>query len=1425
MYVLLRRDGLALNRIHSDRAREFTSPPIREWAAARDIFVTTSESLTPQQNGRAESVVRCLKQRARTLLRAASLPRTLWPAAMTFASEYQRRAALGLLADSTPPFGTVVHCRSKVFGVGGHHDLNEKWLEGRFVGWSEDVVNGHVVKLDSGGYITTAHVRPFLVDSDQLVAMEPYEAHVPVPERRVRGKTTLRPMAMVTPASNPMEDLARALFDEEKFAIGDLLRFWEEASANAFPKGRQCYHGANPRYVAFGQYTHGMFSGLMSSTYRYPYTVQYLTRCFEEFCPYDKFATITVSEDVGMVCHRDVHNERDSYNVVLPLMDCDGGGLWIESDPGQFSLDDEWRPIPNGEWRRGQVHQLRAGTPIRFSARKWHQTEPWQGRRVVLIAYTPRMGALQKETYDELLDLGFNPPAFPASDTLTPVLNMIDIVPDPGTVDAVAFHGREQGVKEDEHETASQVAQTLQTLQEDIIDRFQERAQHLRELLAEEEVIAAEFAQIGSMAREEVEEANSAIQDMLQDVQRGLDRAVEVADAKFLKMAGSPEGLLEDIGDIEEYLSGLPGDLGTTITVPLEQVKENLPIWIPAISKELHNVEETTQALKRIPMQRAKALEREGRLKLVPGKLVFTVKPPAEPSRGISGAPRWKRKARLVICGNFIDPDASMNLFATGASAESLRVALRLASKACWSAGCTDITGAFLLAIWPADKPTYGVLAPRILVRAGLARDDEVFLVCRPLYGLREAPALWAQFRSEKLAALKVPFREGFLVLKSVVTDSELWRIMFMDAEGELTLCGLLVTYVDDLLYLCLKCVMEVLHQAVKAMWPCSALEFAAQGEGVRYLGMELYERDHGFLLGQSGYIETLLKSHGMSSEAKAQLPCPKEWLGDEDAVADVENFSETELRQGQRIVGECLWLAFRTRPDLVFVTNYMASLVSKRPCFVYRIGLKVLSYLNATSALQLRVDGRSSTDSLSSSSITHHPPQPLQGPLRVELRGFSDASFAPFGTRSFGCCLAVVGQTPVAWKASRRPYVTLSVCEAELVEGSNCALLLETMETLLRELGVYEGAPTLCIDNTAAGGILAGSPGSWRTRHLRVRFSYAIERVTKGLLHVEHTPGDRQLADLPTKLHSRARLLDLLQLWNMQGLPELDQRKVMSLVTLTVVLCAMLAVQSLAVEAKKATEKEPLEVAGAWELSFVLMLSCCAAVACWEVLKFVRSWCARRLFQSERSRNLQRLRDLARLAAEAEIDRCWSGASENANQCAHERVQQAVDRALGDTQVQSRGVQTDISTTARDVSPPREPRVAVPQPSPTSSVQSGQSEVPSVQDEMLRQSDRGRLAKDMVMLMTVENIKQGLRSEGLSLSGLKPELAARLAVRLVPQAGFEVFGRVLPTDNQMRYVLWLWQHRRLQMRCNLVWQDLATRETISRWIHRWKET
>ena len=450
--------------------------------------------------------------------------------------------------------------------------------------------------------------------------------------------------------------------------------------------------------------------------------------------------------------------------------------------------------------------------------------------------------------------------------------------------------------------------------------------------------------------------------------------------------------------------------------------------------------------------------------------MVFTVKPPSEPSSFSSTKAKWKRKSRLVICGNRVGVDADHTrdlLYAAGASAESLRVALCLASAEGWSAGSTDITGAFLLAVWPKDKPTYGVIPPRILIQAGLIDENTVLLVKRPLYGLREAPALWAAYRTEKLKETKVEFDGGVLMLQPLVSDSELWLILYTSAKAETPeLYGLMVTYVDDILYLALPAVMNAVHDAVSRMWPCSALELATKPGGVRYLGMDLEEGEGVFTLGQRGYIDNLAKSYGMSPETAGSLPCPKDWLFDDEINAEEENFSEDELRRGQKIVGECLWLAYRTRPDLVYITNFMSSVVGRRPCFTMRIGVRVLAYLNGSAGLKIMMNGvcdEASSNSSSSSSQQVTPPQHTnhKTPFVVSLIGYSDASSAPYGGKSFGCSVAVVGRSPVAWKAGKQPYVTMSVCEAELVEGSTCALLLESIQALLLEACSYRAPGT----------------------------------------------------------------------------------------------------------------------------------------------------------------------------------------------------------------------------------------------------------------------------------------------------------------------------------------------------------------------------
>ena len=114
-------------------------------------------------------------QRVKALLRMANLPATCWPLAATYAAKHQRNLALNNLEDKDLVFGAPTHVKFKMFGQGGRYDLMERWEEGKYVGYSEDVVRGKVVRLPSGSYNTSVHIRPHLVDADDLVEMGPLE--------------------------------------------------------------------------------------------------------------------------------------------------------------------------------------------------------------------------------------------------------------------------------------------------------------------------------------------------------------------------------------------------------------------------------------------------------------------------------------------------------------------------------------------------------------------------------------------------------------------------------------------------------------------------------------------------------------------------------------------------------------------------------------------------------------------------------------------------------------------------------------------------------------------------------------------------------------------------------------------------------------------------------------------------------------------------------------------------------------------------------------------------------------------------------------------------------------------------------------------------------------------------------------------------
>ena len=109
----------------------------------------------------------------------------------------------------------------------------------------------------------------------------------------------------------------------------------------------------------------------------------------------------------------------------------------------------------------------------------------------------------------------------------------------------------------------------------------------------------------------------------------------------------------------------------------------------------------------------------------------------------------------------------------------------------------------------------------------------------------------------------------------------------------------------------------------------------------------------------------------------RATVPLPREWVRE---PPQPEEYKEAQLRAAQRVTGELLWLAQRSRLDIAFGVGLMASWVSRSPGFVVKLGNRVLEYLAQTKSDRL--------------SLVPGKPE--------GVRIFTDASFAPHGEHSF---------------------------------------------------------------------------------------------------------------------------------------------------------------------------------------------------------------------------------------------------------------------------------------------------------------------------------------------------------------------------------------------------------------------------------------
>ena len=527
------------------------------------------------------------------------------------------------------------------------------------------------------------------------------------------------------------------------------------------------------------------------------------------------------------------------------------------------------------------------------------------------------------------------------------------------------------------------------------------------------------------------------------------------------------------------------GEWLQTVTIPNAEVRKEMDLWRPAFEKEFKSLVDTG-VIEVIQEAELRGLEQKakeaGRIfEVVPGKAVCTRK-----------SPDGRRKARGVICGNYMMPREKEDLYASGCDITAIRSMIRHAALQGWSLATVDVSTAFLQVPPGQKKDTTVVIPPKLFREAGLATLDDRWLVRGTLYGTITAPREWGDHRDETLRALRWGENQEWSL--GVTMEPHLWKVM---KGGEVM--GHAAIYVDDVLVSGSVDTVSLLLKTLEATWKCSAPEWVGTTP-VKFCGLEISAEHGGYKIHQESYIRSLLAKHGVEKKVgQLRYEPPVE---EQDRPLEV-------VRRAQAITGELQWASSRTRPDLAYPCGIMAQYATKAPAQVVAIGLEVLRYLSGSATAGI-LYGPGADGEL----VEGLPFKRERSVVEIQC----DAAYAPGGGKSVTGLVAFYAGAPVFWASTRQSVMALSTAEAELSAQLDALVAGRSMRALIRCVEGVELQGIILNDNVAALSIASGTSGSWRTRHLRIKAEALTEAVRNGEWSLRHLDGKCLVADGLTK-------------------------------------------------------------------------------------------------------------------------------------------------------------------------------------------------------------------------------------------------------------------------------------------------------------------
>lgn len=458
---------------------------------------------------------------------------------------------------------------------------------------------------------------------------------------------------------------------------------------------------------------------------------------------------------------------------------------------------------------------------------------------------------------------------------------------------------------------------------------------------------------------------------------------------------------------------------------------------------------------------------------------------------GIPGVEPERYKARLVARG-FTQREGIdyQEVFAPVVKHVSIRILMSAVVNEDLELEQMDVKTAFLHG--DLDVELYMEQPEGFEVNAG---KDQVCLLKKSLYGLKQSPRLWNK-RFHKFMS-----DQGF-------QRSEYDSCVYVKAVDQGYIYLLL--YVDDMLLAAKE--MSEINKLKEVL--SSEFEMKDMGAASRILGIDIKrDRKEGVLyLSQKNYLEKVLKRFNMSEARSTTTPMGSHFKL--SSVRDIAECVDERKVPYSSAVGSLMYAMVGTRPDIAYAVGLISRFMSKPGVMHWEAVKWLLRYIKGSLDLNLVYTKDKDFD----------------------VQGFCDSDHAADldRRRSISGYVFTVGGNTVSWRSVLQPVVALSTTEAEYIALNEAVKEAIWIKGLVQDMGFKINMGKIWCDSQSAIYLAKNNMYHERTKHVDVKYHKIREVIESGdvevlKIHTSRNPADILTKSIPvTKFRSALELLKL---------------------------------------------------------------------------------------------------------------------------------------------------------------------------------------------------------------------------------------------------------------------------------------------------------